>query len=234
MKDPQSWIQIGGQAMSDRPKITPAENGPLLVEGVATMTSYGDGSIVDVGGKKALCRCGGSANKPFCDGTHATNGFQSARGEGRTSDRLEHYEGKGIVIHDNRGICSHAGHCTDALKSVFKLGEEPWIESGRGLGARDQGGRRELPVGGTELHHRGGRAKRLERADGTGVLAKRALRIHGRRRHRGRRSGRGREPRARDAVPLWSESEQALLRWLALEPRVRREHAVSAPGQSSR
>lgn len=128
MKDPQSWIQIGGQAMSDRPKITPAENGPLLVEGVATMTSYGDGSIVDVGGKKALCRCGGSANKPFCDGTHATNGFQSARGEGRTSDRLEHYEGKGIVIHDNRGICSHAGHCTDALKSVFKLGEEPWID----------------------------------------------------------------------------------------------------------
>jgi CDGSH-type Zn-finger protein len=35
----------------------------------------GDGTIVFEGEKVALCRCGGSANKPFCDGTHAKNGF---------------------------------------------------------------------------------------------------------------------------------------------------------------
>ena len=36
--------------------------------------------------------------------------------------------GQSIVIHDNRGICSHAGYCTDNLKSVFRLGDEPWID----------------------------------------------------------------------------------------------------------
>lgn len=114
--------------MADRPKVTPAENGPLLVEGIETLTYYGDGSSVEVGGKKALCRCGGSKNKPFCDGTHVTNGFKSAKDRGRKPNLLEHFESEGIVIHDNRGICAHAGHCTDGLKSVFKLGKEPWID----------------------------------------------------------------------------------------------------------
>ena len=116
--------------MADKPKITPLENGPLLVEGIESMTNYGDGSSVEVGGTKALCRCGGSSNKPFCDGTHATNGFTSAKEGGRAGDLLEHYEGDGIVIHDNRGICAHAGACTEGLKSVFRLGEEPWIDPG--------------------------------------------------------------------------------------------------------
>ena len=56
--------------MADRPKVTPMENGPLMVEGIETLTYYGDGSSVEAGGKKALCRCGGSKNKPFCDGAH--------------------------------------------------------------------------------------------------------------------------------------------------------------------
>ncbi len=64
--------------MSDKPKITPTENGPFLVEGIETMTYYGDGSSVEVGGKKALCRCGGSKNKPFCDGTHWNTNFDDA------------------------------------------------------------------------------------------------------------------------------------------------------------
>ena len=34
-----------------------------------------EGNVLYEGDKAALCRCGGSANKPFCDGTHKTNGF---------------------------------------------------------------------------------------------------------------------------------------------------------------
>ena len=57
-------------------KITIRENGPYLVEG--------DFQLVDAQGKevplrkKALCRCGGSTMKPFCDGTHSKIGFQGA------------------------------------------------------------------------------------------------------------------------------------------------------------
>lgn len=52
------------------------DNGPYVVEG--------DFALVDANGnevpilKKALCRCGGSTIKPFCDGTHSKIGFQGA------------------------------------------------------------------------------------------------------------------------------------------------------------
>jgi uncharacterized Fe-S cluster protein YjdI len=51
-----------------------APNGPLLLEG-AFIVKDGSGSVVATGGKVALCRCGGSAKKPFCDGAHRRVGF---------------------------------------------------------------------------------------------------------------------------------------------------------------
>jgi CDGSH-type Zn-finger protein len=60
-------------------KISIRPNGPYLVEG--------DVEVVDVNGNKvdtssrpkiALCRCGASVTKPFCDGTHSKIGFQAA------------------------------------------------------------------------------------------------------------------------------------------------------------
>lgn len=57
-------------------RITIRNNGPYVVEG--------DFTLVDAGGnevplaKRALCRCGASVTKPFCDGTHSKIGFQGA------------------------------------------------------------------------------------------------------------------------------------------------------------
>lgn len=110
-----------------RPKITPTENGPYLVEGIEAVLRYTDGKTYPIQGKAALCRCGGSRNKPFCDGSHAGNGFTSAKDPDRVADKLEDHEGKGITLHDNRGLCAHAGRCTDGLPAVFRLGTEPWI-----------------------------------------------------------------------------------------------------------
>jgi len=63
-------------------KITVRKNGPYRVEapeGSIEMVD-GDGNKYDLTGKTAfsLCRCGGSINKPFCDGTHSKIGFQGA------------------------------------------------------------------------------------------------------------------------------------------------------------
>jgi CDGSH-type Zn-finger protein len=64
--------------MSDT-KITVRPNGPLVVEG-AVRVSDADGNVWDTSAKPAfgLCRCGASANKPFCDGAHNKIGFQDA------------------------------------------------------------------------------------------------------------------------------------------------------------
>ena len=76
----------------------------------------------------ALCRCGGSKLKPYCDGTHAHNGFCSAKKADRAADRLDVYEGKDITILDNRGTCCHFGNCTEHLPAVFHDKSEPFVD----------------------------------------------------------------------------------------------------------
>lgn len=118
---------------SAKPKIACLPNGPYYLLNDLTpqvvpnlLNSHGE-PCANVAGV-ALCRCGGSKNKPFCDGTHGTIGFTDEKTTDGNNDKRKSYIGKTITIHDNRGICSHAGHCTDNLKSVFRLGEEPWID----------------------------------------------------------------------------------------------------------
>jgi CDGSH-type Zn-finger protein len=107
--------------------IEPEIDGPYLVTNVSNLMNS-RGEQIPAEPEVALCRCGGSANKPFCDGTHARIGFSSHKRPDRTPDRRDHYVGAGATIHDNRGICQHAGFCTDNLSSVFHLHQEPWIE----------------------------------------------------------------------------------------------------------
>ena len=59
-------------------RITPVNNGPLRVEGDFEVLDA-QGNIFGLAGRTviSLCRCGQSANKPFCDGSHNRVGFQS-------------------------------------------------------------------------------------------------------------------------------------------------------------
>ena len=88
--------------MSDKPTIVPARNGPYLVTNCKML-------------------------KSFQDGTHQTNGFTGDKVPDRVPDKREDYASDGLVLHDNRGLCAHAGRCTDGLETVFKLDQEPFI-----------------------------------------------------------------------------------------------------------
>ncbi len=114
---------------TNRPAITPRNNGPLLVKHLGSLRNS-QGDPLETKETIALCRCGGSARKPFCDGTHSKNGFSSETESGgdSTPDRRDDYPGGELTLHDNRKLCAHAGICTDRLQNVFRMGQEPWID----------------------------------------------------------------------------------------------------------
>lgn len=118
--------------MSAKPVIACAPNGPYLLKDMQASSApnlvRSSGTAYDATRGVALCRCGGSKNKPFCDGTHKTNAFSDRKLADKSNDRRDGYRGKRITIFDNRAICAHAGVCTDSLKSVFLYGKEPWID----------------------------------------------------------------------------------------------------------
>jgi CDGSH-type Zn-finger protein len=66
--------------MSEAITIRCRENGPLLVQGAVKICDHLGNEFPIPPGKElvALCRCGHSSNKPFCDGSHRTCGFQAA------------------------------------------------------------------------------------------------------------------------------------------------------------
>jgi CDGSH-type Zn-finger protein/uncharacterized Fe-S cluster protein YjdI len=65
-----------GEAQDPTLTISPAANGPLLIKGPLSIHSA-DGQQHFSGIQGALCRCGHSENKPFCDGTHKKIAFQA-------------------------------------------------------------------------------------------------------------------------------------------------------------
>ncbi len=57
--------------------ITIRHNGPYIVTGTVELKDA-DGNSYPVKDTMALCRCGASTKKPFCDGTHSRQGFAAA------------------------------------------------------------------------------------------------------------------------------------------------------------
>ena len=112
-----------------RPGITPSPNGPYLVKDVTDL-SNSKGSL-PTRPSMALCRCGQSANKPFCDGTHAKVGFSGEKLADVSDNKRVNHEGDGVTVHDNRAVCAHAGRCTNGLPAVFRVGwrnaRERWM-----------------------------------------------------------------------------------------------------------
>jgi CDGSH-type Zn-finger protein/truncated hemoglobin YjbI len=133
----QSGLSPGIQVMAD---------GPYLVTGARGLVDW-LGQPLPVRPQLALCRCGASTIKPFCDGTHAATGFSDAKDPNRVPDRRDTYPGQQVTIFDNRGICQHSGLCTGRLATVFHQGGEPFITPSGGRLDEIIGAVRDCPSG---------------------------------------------------------------------------------------
>ena len=120
-------------------KIVVAQNGPYLVHGDTAIvrktqitSEHGEpltwqtNETIDTGDRPvvALCRCGGSANKPFCDGTHKKNDFdgtETASTNTFEERKIVHEGSTGIVIKRDYSICAESGFCGHRLTNIQKL-----------------------------------------------------------------------------------------------------------------
>lgn len=112
-------------------------NGPFVVEAEVPLRRKGivasehgesltweTGEVLETDGVYALCRCGGSGSKPFCDGTHSRNDFDGTDAESSAStyrERATDLGGTKITVSDDRSICTHAGFCGNRVSNVWKM-----------------------------------------------------------------------------------------------------------------
>ncbi len=152
--------------MSDKPVIEERENGPLVVKGLRSMVDA-EGNQIEVKPVVALCRCGQSANKPFCDGSHEAAGFESRGGAPSGKDVVLSYEGEAVSVTYNPMICSHAAECGRLAGHVFDPAQKPWIQPDKGSVEEIEAVIAACPSGALALKREdGGRDHRLaERAD---------------------------------------------------------------------
>ncbi|WP_166417710.1 CDGSH iron-sulfur domain-containing protein [Cochlodiniinecator piscidefendens] len=118
----------------DKPIFELRENGPLILKHCASMKGA-DGDVTLVKPVMALCRCGASKSKPFCDGTHKDIGFLSSGGKPAGRDRLIAYEGAEVTVTYNPLLCSHAAECGRLASHVFDPAQKPWIQPDNGTKA---------------------------------------------------------------------------------------------------
>ncbi|WP_218025136.1 CDGSH iron-sulfur domain-containing protein [Nocardia jejuensis] len=145
--DPQARIAELAALQADlESRIEVVPDGPYLLTNPAAVTDW-LGVPVPALPQMALCRCGASETKPLCDGSHARIGFDDAKDSNRVPDRREDYEGVAVTVLDNRGLCAHAGFCTDRVPTVFRAGAEPFVAPSGGRGDEIERAVRACPSG---------------------------------------------------------------------------------------
>lgn len=121
--------------MSDEVRIKVIENGPLRVTGAPLgrrgvkydeherPVDWVDRGRVQAAEAYSLCRCGASANKPFCDGSHKQIDWEPEETADRapSATRLKHYEGDGVAMSDDQSLCVHVGFCVQEHTMAWTL-----------------------------------------------------------------------------------------------------------------
>lgn len=127
--------------MSDETRIETTPDGPFLLHGptavraVRSVESSAGEPMTWVSGERierdgdplALCRCGHSGDKPFCDGSHADAEWDPADAEHpeesyvERARRLGTPDGVDYELLDDTSLCMHAGFCGSARTTVWKM-----------------------------------------------------------------------------------------------------------------
>jgi CDGSH-type Zn-finger protein len=134
-------MMMPGSGKDGKARIQVSKNGPYLISGGIPLVKqvlvcdrkgnsigWKEGDRIPAPETYALCRCGGSKNRPFCDGTHLKNHFNGTETASRVPylERAEWTEGGDIRLSDAPGFCSHARFCVRG-KGIWQL-----VESGDG------------------------------------------------------------------------------------------------------
>jgi CDGSH-type Zn-finger protein len=116
-------------------RITVTKDGPFQVEGGVPLArrsiepnehgeswDWGEGEHFETTQSYRLCRCGGSKNKPFCDDSHLTNGFDGTETAEHTPylEQAQVYAGPIHTLTDAESFCSYARFC-DARGAIWRL-----------------------------------------------------------------------------------------------------------------
>lgn len=115
----------------DTPIVVARENGPLIVKHLKTF-KMPDGSTAEAKPLIALCRCGHSKNKPYCDGSHSDAGFDGSAQDVAERDKVYTYAGNAETVHYNKLLCSHAGECVKHASNIFNPKNKPWVAPNEG------------------------------------------------------------------------------------------------------
>ena len=125
-------------ANASQVKISIHKNGPYLIQGGITLNRkeavYSDfdepltwykTNTIQSSQNYALCRCGESGNKPFCDGSHVRNNFDGTETADtcHTAERSKLIEGCStdesfILVKSDSGLCAHAGFCFNRFGNI--------------------------------------------------------------------------------------------------------------------
>ncbi len=119
-------------------KVVVTKDGPYLVSGDVPLAkqvigtneagesvAWHEGERYPSSNTYALCRCGASKNKPYCDGTHSKIGFDGTEiaDRHRYVEQAESFEGPDMVLTDVTSLCAYARFC-DRNGSVWRLIEQ--------------------------------------------------------------------------------------------------------------
>jgi CDGSH-type Zn-finger protein len=126
----------GAAAPRGEASISVRRNGPYVVEGGAPLVrkvkvrsehdesmAWNRGSALPTDSTYRLCRCGQSANKPFCDGTHARVGFDGTEVAPTepSEQRRERFSSPAITLTDDRSLCISAAFCHSRATDVWAM-----------------------------------------------------------------------------------------------------------------